>query len=149
MKVWIIAAALGIALSAAGTSGAFAQAGSAGGTIGKSDKSISGGREEHQRSRGQRREQVPAPHHASRAEPNNAGCQRVVGTWNWFLGGDTVFYGDRTGRSASGPTFTWTCSGDSYVLTWSHGFVDHLRISPDGKRLDGSNGISSVSGTRK
>jgi hypothetical protein len=42
MKTWIVAAALGIALSAAGTSLAFAQAGSTGGTIGKEDKSISG-----------------------------------------------------------------------------------------------------------
>ena len=41
----IIAVALGIALSAAGASGALAQAGSTGGTLGNTDKSISGDRE--------------------------------------------------------------------------------------------------------
>ena len=46
MKTWIIAAALGIALSGAGASGALAQAGSTGITLGNTDKSISGDREE-------------------------------------------------------------------------------------------------------
>lgn len=46
MKARIIAAALGMALSAAGASGAFAQAGSTGGTLGNTDKSISGDRVE-------------------------------------------------------------------------------------------------------
>jgi hypothetical protein len=41
MKTWIIAGTLVIALSAAGASGAFAQAGSTGGTLGKTDKGTS------------------------------------------------------------------------------------------------------------
>jgi hypothetical protein len=45
MKTWIIAAALGVALAAAGAAGVFAQAGSTGGTVGKPEKSISGGAE--------------------------------------------------------------------------------------------------------
>lgn len=46
MKTWIIAAILGIALSLAAVSGAFAQAGSTGGTIGKPDKSFTGAKEQ-------------------------------------------------------------------------------------------------------
>jgi hypothetical protein len=46
MKIWIIAMSLSIALSASAASGAFAQAGSTGGTLGNTDKSISGERHE-------------------------------------------------------------------------------------------------------
>lgn len=70
MKTWIIATALGVALSAVGASGAFAQAGSTGGTIGKTDKSVSGGEEEIS----PRRDKTKTP----RAGPHRGGPYREL-----------------------------------------------------------------------
>jgi hypothetical protein len=72
MKTWIIATALGVAFSAAGASGAFAQAGSTGGTIGKTDKSVSGGEEETS----PRRDKTKTPEQGHTAAV-------LTGNWNW------------------------------------------------------------------
>ncbi len=144
MKTWIIAAALGIALSAAGASSAFAQAGSTGGTLGKTDKSISG--------------EEPKPRATPKASQNapvrrNAGCQRIVGTWAWHyvLGTtETVFSSDGTGRGSTGLTNSWTCGGGLVTVKWSHGYTDRVEISPDGRSLSIRNNVGqSFSATRK
>jgi hypothetical protein len=109
-------ASIGIALLAlshlafANVSSALAQAGSIGGTIGKQDKSISGG-EEADRPRA-------APHPkrpAAKAQETSSGhsCSRIVGTWTWYLGtSESVFHKDGTARhSTSGATGKWTCAG--------------------------------------
>jgi hypothetical protein len=136
------------AFASANVSGpAFAQAGSAGGTIGNVDKSAASAPESRHE---------PSPRRASARHGKGPGspmkesaCQRVVGTWHWFNGGDAVFNSDGTGQKTTGLTFTWTCSGGNYVLTWSHGAIDRLRISADDAQLDGSNGFLHVSATRK
>jgi hypothetical protein len=64
MKTWMIAATLGIGFSAAESSGAFSQAGSTGGNVGKQDKSVSGTGEAAQP--GPRRERRAAGHEAPR-----------------------------------------------------------------------------------
>jgi hypothetical protein len=130
MKIWIIAGALGIALSA-GSSSAFAQAGSTGGTAVKQDKSVSGG------------EEAPPhvnhpPHRPPTEKSLAASCQSVVGTWDWFFGPSVTFKEDGTGGNGIF-TFTWTCSNGRYVLTWNMGSVDRLKLSADNKGLDGSN----------
>jgi hypothetical protein len=148
MKTWMIAAALAISFPALGASGAFAQAGSTGGTLGNTDKSISGERQEPQEPKSR------APR-ASRDAlvPRNAGCQRIVGTWAWHyvLGTtETVFASDGTGTSSTGLTNTWTCSGSLATIKWSHGFTDRAQISPDGRSLSITNNAGqSFSATRK
>jgi hypothetical protein len=90
MKTWIIAAALGIALSTAGASGVFAQAGSTGGTLGNNDKSISGDREQHRRS-GDREERKPvAPHAASNCKLESVWANELSGTGSsiWTISSD-------------------------------------------------------------
>jgi hypothetical protein len=115
------------------------QAGSVGGTVGKTDKSLSGGRGD----------QAPVRSTAP-AKPAVNSCQRMVGTWDWFVGGATVFASNGTGHNSLGLTFTWTCSNGTYVVSWSHGFVDRLRVSADGNSVDGSNQIGThITGTRK
>src|ERR1019366_4958793 len=105
-------ACIGIALLAlshlafANVSSALAQAGSIGGTIGKQDKSISGG-EEADRPRA-------APHPkrpAAKAQETSSGhsCGRIVGTWSWYLGvTETVFNQNGTVRNSGGNTGKWT-----------------------------------------
>ncbi len=74
MKMWIIGAALGIVLSAATASGAFAQAGSTGGTIGKQDKAVSGGQEQTSPSR----KNFSAPR-----QGQGPAAGALAGSWNW------------------------------------------------------------------
>jgi hypothetical protein len=125
-----------VALSAPFAGTAFAQAGSTGGTLGQTDKSVSGQRNT---------EPEQPPTRASRgahrptAEKSPAiSCQKVLGTWDWFVGPSVTFKEDGTGGNGIF-TFTWTCSSGNYVLTWSHGYTDRIKLSADGKNLDGKN----------
>jgi hypothetical protein len=148
-------ASIGIALltlshlAFANVSPAFAQAGSTGGTIGKQDKSVSGDIPAVESTPALKK---PKPHrfgNDSPAKANGESCGRISGTWQWWNGGETVFRMDGTANHTSGMTATWTCSDGNYVVSWSTGF-DKLRLSPDGKRLDGSNSLGQhASGIRK
>jgi len=94
MNTWIIAAALGVALSAGGASFVFAQAGSTGGTLGNTDKSISGstrgtlGNTDRSIS-GERRVEPPGqeepreskPRSARKADTPEASAPSALGKW--------------------------------------------------------------------
>jgi hypothetical protein len=135
MKTWIIAAALGISLSAAGTSGAFAQAGSTGGTLGKTDKSVAGERDD----------EPPQTHRISRPPPRpkdkavsaqDSSCKDIVGTWKWYLGlSQTTFLADGSAHNSAGAAGTWKCNGASVTATWEGGVVDRYSVSRDGDSL--------------
>jgi hypothetical protein len=109
------------------------QAGSIGGTIGKTDKSVSGGDKE--------------------TEPQRASsCAKLIGVWSWFIGGDVTFKSDGSYvQPQSSLTGTWTCKSDYVLMLWSHGYTDRLTLSRDGTHLEGSNsnGFDGVSGDRK
>jgi hypothetical protein len=109
---------------------AFPQAGSTGGTIGKTDKSASGGDDSEPRTH--HRRNTP-----TRDATSSSGCQKVVGTWAWHagLGSETVISQDGSVRNSTGPTGSWRCSGGTVTVSWSHGGVDTIRISPEGNRL--------------
>jgi len=147
MKTWIIAASLGIALSAAGSSCVFAQAGSTGGTLGNTDKSISGERETPAPSQGVKRKANPV------ATEN--GCREIVGLWtfrvpplSWEVA--VKSNGTATHSIDGGVTGTWTCHGDSVVFVWANGrYLDHVTLlSRDA--LEGTN-IQGIrfTGTRR
>src|ERR1019366_6606595 len=82
-------ASIGIALLAlshlafANASLALAQAGSIGGTVGKQDKSISGG-EEAGRPRAALHPKRPAA--KAQEASSDRSCGRIVGTWTWLYG---------------------------------------------------------------
>jgi hypothetical protein len=121
------------------------QPGSIGGTIGQRDKSVSGGEE---RIESHRPPLSPNPRNAvaDKKRPENAknaACMKIVGTWNWVLGGTRIFL--PTGRVPSDDRGggTWTCSGDNYVFKYADGSEDRLKLSPDG---DSMSGVSSVTG---
>ena len=152
MKKWIILVPLGIALSATGASGAFAQAGSTGGTIGKTDKSISGDREEPRHERAEPRKK-PAPKETSHTASGSS-CRNIVGTWKWYLGlSQTTYLADGTSRSTFGTTGTWQCAGNGISGEWSNGSIkEHYVLSPDGDILfvrSSWNGGVSFAATRE
>jgi hypothetical protein len=79
------------------------QPGSTGGTVGKQDKSVSGG-DTPQESRPSTRKQEPHPSVAK-----NSSCGRIAGTWQW--GGYTVVVKqDGSAHNSYGNVDgTWTC----------------------------------------
>jgi RNA polymerase subunit RPABC4/transcription elongation factor Spt4 len=84
------------------------------------------------------------------AEPRKVAAQQKnictpVGTWNWMGGLMVVIHpdGSQEGFLNSNRAYTgrWeSLAGSTYRLTWrENGSVDTLRLSPDGKSMDGSN----------
>jgi hypothetical protein len=121
MKRWIIAVVLGIALSAAGASGAFAQAGSTGGTLGNTDKSISGEREEP------RQPAEPRPRHtAPQPKASSAACKLAMiwsndlsgyGTSVWTISADGAAVEQGIGNARGHATL----SGHTLTINWRTG----------------------------
>jgi hypothetical protein len=73
-------------------------------------------------------------------------CPEIAGDWRWFNGG-AVDIGENnqlswkpTRDSAPAATGVWKCIGDrGFVVHWSTGFTDTLRLSEDGMALAGTN----------
>jgi hypothetical protein len=119
------------------------QPGSTGGSIGKQDKSISGG------------EETPVSHslakklhQSSEANPATGlgkGCGRIVGSWIWRA---SVFSwrivvkpnGIATHSIDNGISGTWSCRDDNAVFVWANGkYLDHVTLLPEPNRLEGTN----------
>jgi hypothetical protein len=124
-------------LAFANASSGLAQAGSVGGTIGKQDKSISGGEE------ADRRRAAPVPKRSAaktRETPSGRACNRIVGTWSWYPSvNESVFHKDGTAlHPASGTTGKWSCAGDIVNVVWSNGGAartDRMTLSQDGNSI--------------
>ena len=132
-------ASIGIALlvlshfACANVSSVLAQAGSTGGTVGKQDKSISGGAEADR--------PRAAPHSkrpASNSQETSSGpaCSRIVGTWKWGGGfGPTEMVFNQNGtvrQSLTGSTGNWSCAGTIVKTVFANGSTDRIAISKDG-----------------
>ena len=133
-------AVMASAISCASAGTAAAQAGSAGGTIGKQDKSISGSE----------RAAIPRPaknQRQGRNKPSPASgrnaqksCRSIVGTWASWASGvygkqDTKIRADGTIEHPTSKG-TWSCTAGEYVHVWdSFGVRGPYTLSPDGKRL--------------
>lgn len=131
-----------LASFAVGTT-AFAQAGSTGGIIGKTNKSQSGADETPSI--------PPVPKSHKQASPRNidtSSCSKMPGVWSWFQAGDVTVKpdGTMTQGSASG---TWSCKNDKVVMFWSAGWTDRLTLLRDGSHLEGTNGFITVTGDRR
>ncbi|MDE2379277.1 hypothetical protein [Bradyrhizobium sp.] len=128
----------------AATDNALAQAGSVGGVVGKTGKSQSGSDEAPSAAPDSRTRREPRP---ARAAPTSS-CGKMPGNWAWFNGVTAVISADGTAK-AGAHTATWTCSNDSVVMHWSHGYTDRLRLSQDGTHLEGTNGFITVTGNKR
>jgi hypothetical protein len=111
------------------------QPGSAGGTIGKQDKSISSG-EDVDRPRAV----TPSKRPAAKAQETNHSCNRIVGTWSWYLGVSvSVFHKDGSAaHPVSGSTGKWSCTGDQVNVVWSYQGTlrtDHITVAQDGNSI--------------
>jgi hypothetical protein len=109
MKTWIIVAAFGIVLSSAAASGAFAQAGSTGGTISKQDKSTSGGGEEQRKPQGSR---AKTSGHSGETQ----GLPQTIRLSESSIGGSYSITLRHTG-------------GNAYEGTWNVGILSRMTIS--------------------
>src|SRR5580704_7190143 len=116
---------------------ALAQSGSIGGSVGKLDKSISGGAEPGTPCT------APQPKRAAAKTQESASshrCGRIVGRWSWYLGvSDSVFHKDGTAfHPASGTNGKWTCAGDTVSVVWGNGGssrTDRITVSQDGNGI--------------
>jgi hypothetical protein len=141
-------AVIASAISFAGARTAAAQAGSAGGTIGKQEKSVSGGEESEasrpsksqRQGQGQRQGQNKRGPTTASGHNSEASCRSTVGVWtSWAAGiygrNDTRINSDGTIKHPSSKG-TWSCSGGEHVHVWdAFGVRGPYRLSPDGKRL--------------
>jgi hypothetical protein len=131
----------------------FGQAGSTGGTIGKTDKSISGGEEQTEPRRGPSESKSPPRGDVAKEKPTDSSCQKIVGRWAWhYWTGttETVFSRGGTGQNTpTGLTNTWTCADGIATIKWSHGYTDRATLSRDGSSLSITNSSGqSFSATR-
>src|SRR5262245_58205846 len=126
---------------------AFAQAGSTGGTIGKTDKSVSGGAAENAQARdrlgasGRRnKDRSTLTTNSRTADTSGRPCAHIAGVWT-YPHGDATFRPDGSIVSAGSDGATWTCSEGHVTVVWKggSGFVDRLTLSADGMHLVGSN----------
>jgi hypothetical protein len=128
------------------------QPGGTGGSVGKQDKSISGGGSPEDSGSAARKLKP----HPSAAKQGNEGsgnakgssCGRIVGSWKWGPGFLVVIKNDGTAQHAGGGSGTWTCGDGRYVFVWSIGITDHVSLSADGNTIAGSNNFGTFSGTR-
>jgi hypothetical protein len=117
--------------------------GSTGGSIGDTEKSISGSRE-----RRATRHLPGSPAAAAAQTGKPSPCGHVAGTWSWFNGGTAVIRADGTAGGGA-VTGNWSCINGKVVIVWSNGYNDRLSLSADGNHLEGTNGFIRVFGDRK
>jgi len=152
---WLVAALCTIVPFACGdTSGsAYAQAGSAGGAIGKQGKSASGTEAPTQptaRPAPAKKKRAPRVTDESGDEPpskKGGGCGRLAGVWTangwWnaiFGRGDVVLSADGSARHNSGIVGTWTCRSNNFVIDWKNWAHAEGTLSADGNTITFSDG---------
>jgi hypothetical protein len=95
----------------------------------------------------------------SEAQHRAAGCEGVLGVWNWSVtgkveitAGHQLHWTPPPGSNAPPVIGTWSCASSSerrVELRWPTGFVDTLTLSSDGRTLSGrSTGGIPVMGAR-
>jgi hypothetical protein len=68
-----------------------------------------------------------------------AGCDAVVGKWNWFVGGEVTIDADGTFMQKSGNSGTWECldsAKGAVALKWKQGgYLNRLALADGGTNL--------------
>jgi hypothetical protein len=127
-QLFVLAIATPIYFFAQANPSALAQAGSTGGTVGKQDKSVSGG-EEPAAPKSQVHRSASAP---AAGKSKSSGCGQVAGAYKGFSGIITVIKADGTSTLADGHQGNWTCANGQVTIVWNNGFTDHLTPKPGG-----------------
>jgi hypothetical protein len=126
MRTFTCAAIMLIAVGEA----AFAQAGSTGGTLGNTDKLISGERSVEPATPKSRPHKVASA--PAEAKSKSSGCGNVVGAYQWAVGTGVLKSGGVAASSVPGVQGTWTCANGLVTVVWNNGFTDHLTPTPNG-----------------
>jgi hypothetical protein len=117
-----------VAASAPFARNALAQAASTGGTVGKQDKSASGG-EEPTAPKSQTHRSASAP---AAVKPRSSGCGNLAGAYKWILGSTAIINANGTATNL-GSQGRWTCgAGGQVTIVWSNGAIDHLTPTASG-----------------
>jgi hypothetical protein len=142
MKTWFIIGVFLIATSTLVPKTASAQAGSTGGTIGKTDKSASGGEPEQSRP-----STIKKPGSTLATQPadssfGTSACSKAVGVWFWVTQEVTI-KSDGKVESPGGPG-TWSCVEGKLHVHWIDFAIplEIMSISSDGKSMTSENTIS-------
>jgi hypothetical protein len=118
---------------------ALAQAGSTGGTLGKTDKSASGGEENKLDSRPRR----PAPSASQSLSDVRGLCSHVVGNWAFNNFVAVTFRPDRTAVATNGDHGTWSCNSGTVTMDWQR-WTDRYKLSSDGISITGISGVDGA-----
>ncbi len=136
----------GIALFA--YSSAFAQSGTIGGSLGKTNKSVSGKVKKQKPTRKSNRIVSKKPVANTRQD----NCRSAIGSWLWTnFGSTTVVTFSANGNTTTNHTYhgPWKCRDGHYTVTWQNGFVETFTVSSNGKNLTGRNPLGGrISGKR-
>jgi hypothetical protein len=129
-------------LSLASEKSALAQAGSVGGTIGKTDKSASGDESQPNRHSTIRRPRASLDVNRADAGSGMAACARAVGIWFW-VSQEVTIKSDGKVESPGGPG-TWSCINGKVHVHWIDFPIplEILSISADGKNMTSENTLS-------
>jgi hypothetical protein len=150
MSVAAARSLLAVLIFLAGSSLALGQAGSTGGSIGKTDKSVSGETapekqtQPKSRSKGQRtNEKANSNSAASSSTKSPSGatpCERLLGSWTFSNGIGVVFKADGGTVATNDDEGKWTCDSGMVTAQWSK-WTDHYVISSDGAHISGTSGL--------
>jgi hypothetical protein len=126
---------------------ALGQAGSIGGTVGKTDKSVSGGEEPRDDSKSSK----PLRHAKAKERPEAGACDKLPGTWTWRSVGthEVVIRSNGTAAGSLGVPARWSCTNGLAVIVWSIGAIERVTVSEDGKSLSGTGNGYRISATRE
>ena len=135
MWVWValfclVASLLGMAEAVV------AQAGSTGGTLGKTDQSLSGGSKEAPASK------PSTDSRKAKGKDTATGCSAAIGgAWTSNFSGtfgeqDVLVSANHSYRHKTGlVTGSWSCQSGVFTFTATNGDMERVRLSSDGKRL--------------
>ena len=130
---------------------ALAQAGSTGGSVGPSEKTLSGDRNAIEpaapvphRPNGQRTDTAPGGRTASPKEPAaSPRCQMLLGSWSFSNGVGVVFKPGGAMSSTKGDDGTWSCTNGAVQAHWAH-WTDRYLVSSDGAHITGNSGLLNL-----
>jgi hypothetical protein len=121
---------------------AFAQAGSTGGTLGNTDKSISGERPAAEPAAPKSHRSASAP-----AAPKSSGCGRILGKWLWFNGVTVIVNANNTTTQSDGHSASVACADGVYTFNWGIGSAT-LTLSADARHMTGRDSMGPASASR-
>ncbi len=136
-----------LAFAFASTNFAYVQSGNTGGTLGKTNKSLSG---KAKKKVSPARKKVK-PNKSARQPKKISGCASYLTahTWKWGLGEAVTFTPINSNRGTMRSSLnsgTWFCETSRTVtLRWkTFGFVDRLTVSANGRNLSGVNNLGTA-----